>query len=389
MRGKSRSFTDAPDIRLLGGMKDNELPQIPQADPRRRFLARRREIEGAVARVLDRGTFILGPEVAAFEAEFAALAGARHAITVASGTDALRLALMALGTRRGDEVITVAMTFAATALAIEAVGARPVFVDVDPATRCMDPDALAAAIGPATAAIIPVHLHGHPAPMPAIGAIAARHGLAVVEDCAQAHGATLDGRRVGTFGAAAAFSFYPTKNLGALGDAGAVVTDDPALAARLARLRHYGFDAHDRCVESGTNARLDELQAAILRVLLPDLEALNAQRRTLAAQYRARLAGPVGLPPDSDGSVYHHFAITLENRDAVRARLSAMHRIGSGIHYALGVHQHPHFANGLSLPVTERLARELLSLPIQPEVAAGKIDRIADALRESIVACRS
>ena len=278
-------------------MKDSELPQIPQADPRRRFLARRQEIEGAIARVLERGTFILGPEVAAFEAEFAALSGARHAIAVASGTDALRLALMALGIKPGDEVITVAMTFAATALAIEAVGAKPVFVDVDPATRCIDPDALAAAIGPATAAIIPVHLHGHPASMPAIGAIAARHGLAVIEDCAQAHGARLDGRPVGTFGQAAAFSFYPTKNLGALGDAGAVVTDDPALAARLARLRHYGFDAHDRCIETGTNARLDELQAAILRVLLPDLAALNAQRRTLAAQYRARLEGRSACRP--------------------------------------------------------------------------------------------
>ena len=273
-------------------MKDSELPQIPQADPRRRFLARRQEIERAIARVLERGTFILGPEVAAFEAEFAALAGARHAIAVASGTDALRLALMALGIKPGDEVITVAMTFAATALAIEAVGAKPVFVDVDPATRCMDPAALAAAIGPATAAIIPVHLHGHPAPMPAIGAIAARHGLAVIEDCAQAHGATLDGRRVGTFGQAAAFSFYPTKNLGALGDAGAVVTDDPALAARLARLRHYGFDAHDRCIETGTNARLDELQAAILRVLLPDLEAAQCAapdaRRAISRAARRR-----------------------------------------------------------------------------------------------------
>jgi dTDP-3-amino-3,4,6-trideoxy-alpha-D-glucose transaminase len=229
---------------------------------------------------------------------------------------------MALGIKPGDEVITVAMTFAATALAIEAVGAKPVFVDVDPATRCINPDALAAAIGPATAAIIPVHLHGHPASMPAICAIAARHGLAVIEDCAQAHGATLDGRHVGTFGQAAAFSFYPTKNLGALGDAGAVVTDDPALAARLARLRHYGFDAHDRCIETGTNARLDELQAAILRVRLPDLAALNAERRTLAARDRARLEGLVGLPPEGGGSVYHHFAITLENRDAVRRGFS-------------------------------------------------------------------
>lgn len=370
---------------------DSEAHTVPQADPGQRLRARRREIEAAIARVLDSGSFILGPEVAAFEAEFAAGAGARHAIGVASGTDALRLGLMALGIKPGDEVITVALTFAATALAIETVGATPVFVDVDPVTRCMDVDALSAAIGPATVAILPVHLHGHPASMTQISAIAARHGLAVIEDCAQAHGATIDGRRVGTFGHLAAFSFYPTKNLGAAGDGGAIITDDATLAGRVTRLRHYGLDAHGLCVETGTNARLDEVQAAILRVLLPDLDDSNARRRALANDYRQRLADTaVGLPPEHDGAVYHQFAVTLEARDAVRDRLSTVHRIGSGIHYPLGLHQHPHFArSAVSLPVTERLTRQLLSLPIQPEIATGMAGRIAEALLESVCACRS
>jgi dTDP-3-amino-3,4,6-trideoxy-alpha-D-glucose transaminase len=376
----------------LRQMNDRNPPQdapIPRADPARRFAARRAEIDRAIARVLASGRFILGAEVAAFETEFADFLGARHAVGVASGTQALALALAALGIKPGDEVVTVAMTFVATAIAIEEVGAKPVFVDVDPQTRCMDPGLLDAAIGPATAAILPVHLHGIPAAMSAIVAIAQRHGLAVVEDCAHAHGASIGGRRTGTFGHAAAFSFYPTKGLGALGDAGAVVTNDAAIAARLRRLRNYGFDEAGRSIEPGTNARLDEMQAAILRVLLPDLDEQNAQRRALAAEYRARLANAaLALPPADDGAVYHQYAVALEARDAVRERLLAHHRIDTGIHYPLAVHQHPRFARPIALPVTERLAREFLSLPIQPEVATGEVGRIADALLESIDACR-
>ena len=226
---------------------------IPQADPGRRFAQHAAAIREAIARVFERGSFILGEEVAAFESEFAAYVGVSHAVGVASGTQALSFALAALGIGDGDEVITVAMTFAGTAAAIEAVNAVPVFVDVDPLTRCMNPAQLAAAIGPATAAILPVHLHGFPAPMEPIMDVAQRHGLAVVEDCAQSHGATINSRQTGSFGHASAFSFYPTKNLGAAGDGGAVVTNDPRVAARVRLLRNYGCDEARLCVGKGVN----------------------------------------------------------------------------------------------------------------------------------------
>lgn len=363
---------------------------IPQADPKLRFAQHRGAIQQAVARVFERGSFILGEELAAFEAEFADYVGVPHAVGVASGTQAISLALAALGIGKGDEVITVSMTFPATAVAIEAVDAIPIFVDVDPATRCMNPAYLAAAIGPATAAILPVHLHGFPAPMEPIMQIAQRHGLAVVEDCAQSHGATIGGRHTGAFGHAAAFSFYPTKNLGAAGDGGAVVTNDPAVAARVKRMRNYGCDEAQVCVEKGVNGRLDELQAAILRVLLPDLDRHNAERRQLAAQYRSSLAGHArSLPPDDGGAVYHQFAITLPCRDQVRTRLSRMHGIETGIHYSPGVHRHPHFLRtGVSLPVTDQLAQQLLSLPIQPQVARDRVGVIAAAVLEALHACR-
>jgi dTDP-3-amino-3,4,6-trideoxy-alpha-D-glucose transaminase len=363
---------------------------IPRADPGRVFYEHRAEIDCAIARVFTRGQFILGEEVAAFEAEFARYLGVRYAVGVASGTQALAFALTALGIGPGDEVITVSMTFAATAISIEAVGAKPVFVEIDADTRCMDPSTLEAAIHPVTAAIVPVHLHGAPAPMEAISAIAKRHRLAVVEDCAQSHGAVVGDRRTGSLGDAAAFSFYPTKILCCAGDGGAVTTNDPAVAARLRRLRNYGFDESNRSIEPGSNGRLAEIQAAILRVLLPGLDQRIAHRRRLATEYRSALAEmPVSLPQAQDGAVYHQYAIALEQRDAVRARLLARHRVDTGIHYPLGVHEHPRFARaGVSLPVTERLARQLLSLPIEPEIADGNINAIATALRESIAACR-
>jgi dTDP-3-amino-3,4,6-trideoxy-alpha-D-glucose transaminase len=363
---------------------------IPQADPKQYFAETRGAVQQAIARVFERGSFILGQELADFEVEFADYLGARHAIGVASGTQAISLALAALGIGPGDEVITASMTFPATATAIEAVNAVPVFVDVDPNTRCIDPICLAAAIGPATTAIVPVHLHGFPAPMEPIMQIAARHGLAVVEDCAQSHGAITGGRRTGTFGHAAAFSFYPTKNLGAAGDAGAVTTNDPLLAVRVKRLRNYGCDGARICVEHGVNGRLDELQAAILRVLLPGLDRNNAERRRLAAQYRSRLVDHAEyLPPDHDGAVYHQFAITLPRRDQIRSRLLHTHGIETGIHYSLGVHRHPHFLKpGVALPVTDQLASQLLSLPIQPQIARDRVDVIADAVLEALHACQ-
>jgi dTDP-4-amino-4,6-dideoxygalactose transaminase len=364
---------------------------LRSADPSRRFAEHGSEIKRAIALVFESGRFILGPECAGFERGFADYLGVRHAIGVGSGTQAITLALKALGVGRGDEVITASLTFVATALAIEATGAKAVLVDVDPGSRCIDVAALESAITPETAAIVPVHLHGFPAAMPEIMQIATRRGLAVVEDCAQSHGAVVAGQRTGSFGHAAAFSFYPTKNLGAAGDGGAVVTNDAAVAERVSRLRNYGMDDAGSCVGPGVNGRLDELQAAVLRVLLPRLDAHNASRRALAAQYRSRLEGAtLELPPHGEGAVYHQFAVALDARDAVRRRLKDTHGIETAIHYARGVHQHPHFFRpGASLPVTESLTARLLSLPIQSQVAAGRIDAIADALMESIAACRS
>jgi dTDP-3-amino-3,4,6-trideoxy-alpha-D-glucose transaminase len=381
----------AADVLARSGCSAPPREPVRSADPSRGLAEQGSEIRRAIARVFESGRFILGAECAAFESDFADYLGVRHAIGVGSGTQAITLALTALGIGRGDEVITASLTFVATALAIEATGAKAVLVDVDPRSRCIDVAALEGAITPATAAIVPVHLHGFPAAMPEIIGIAARRGLAVVEDCAQSHGAVVAGQRTGSFGHAAAFSFYPTKNLGAAGDGGAVVTNDAAVAERVRRLRNYGMDDARSCVGPGVNGRLDELQAAILRVLLPRLDAQNTSRRALAAQYRARLQGAtLELPPHAEGAVYHQFAVALDGRDAVRRRLEDTHGIETAIHYARGVHQHPHFFRaGVSLPVTERLTGRLLSLPIQPQVAAGRIGSISDALMESIAACRS
>src|SRR5579862_2715029 len=356
---------------------------LPQADPGKRFAGLWNDILNAIQRVFARGAFILGEEVERFESEFASYLGVAHVVGVGSGTDALALALKALGIASGDEVITVSLTSAATAIGIEDAGASPVFVDVDRSTRCMDTDALTAAIGPRTAAIVPVHLHGFPAAMEEIMAIAHRHRIFVVEDCAQAHGATLGGRRVGSFGHAAAFSHYPTKNLGAAGDAGTVATSDAEIAAKIRRMRFYGFDSSQVCNGPGSNRRLDELQAAILRVLLPHLDRHNAERRLLAAAYRSYLTGHnFGLPPEIDGAVYHQFAITVEHRDQVRSLLAAR-GIRTGVHYPLGVHRHLRFAKaGVSLPVTDELSHKLLSLPIQPEVTEGRVDDICRLLCE-------
>jgi len=388
----SQPYADADlVVRSRADLPQRHFEPIRSADPSSRFAERRLQINLAIARVFESGTFILGPECAAFESEFAGYLGVRHAIGVSSGTQALTFALAALGIGPGDEVITVSLTFSATALAIEATGAKAVFVDVDRVSRCMDAAAIEAAINQATAAIVPVHLHGFPAAMLEIMRIAKHHRLAVVEDCAQSHGASVGGQRTGSFGHAAAFSFYPTKNLGAAGDAGAVVTNDPAIAERVKRLRNYGMDATKICVGPGVNGRLDEVQAAILRVLLPELDEENARRRALAEQYRSRLKDAMlELPPHCDGAVYHQFAVALDQRDAVRRRLLAVHGIETAIHYAHAVHQHPHFVRaGLSLPVTEQLTARLLSLPIQSQIAAGRIDYIASALIESISACQS
>jgi dTDP-3-amino-3,4,6-trideoxy-alpha-D-glucose transaminase len=358
---------------------------IPSAAPALRLARFGAEIRAAVDRVLASGRLILGEEVESFERNLAAYLGLPHCVGVASGTDALALALRALGVGRGDEVISVAMTAPATAAAILSTGATLKFVDIDRRSRGMDPAALAGAITVRTAAIVPVHLHGSPAPMAEIMAIADRHALAVVEDCAQACGADIDGRKLGTFGQAAAISFYPTKNLGAMGDGGAVVTRDGVVAERIRRFRFYGMNAEAQAVTWGTNSRLDEIQAAVLSVLLPHLDAHNEERRQLARAYRAGLAalGPA-LPPDVPGSIYHHFAVAVPERDILAARLAAA-GIGTGRHYSPGLHRQEAFAEcAADLPQTDFLAARTLSLPIQPEVVLGRGDRVIEA----VLSCR-
>ena len=361
---------------------------IPLVDLKAAYGRLQAEIDAAVARVLAGGWYILGPEVSAFESEFAAYLGVEHAVGVASGTDAVLLALRALGIGPGDEVITVAHTAVATVAAIELAGATPRLVDINPTTYTLDPAQLAAAIRPRTRAIVPVHLYGAPADMDAVLAVARAHALPVVEDCAQAHGARYRGQMVGTLGDAAAFSFYPTKNLGALGDGGAVATNRPEVAERLRLLRQYGWRERYVSDVAGTNSRLDELQAAILRVRLRHLDAENAVRRWLAARYDAALAGlPIARPaarPD-DGPVYHLYVIRAAARDALAEHLRAR-GIGTAVHYPVPVHRQPAYAHlGYgpgSLPATEAAAAEVLSLPMYPDLTEESVDAVVAAIKE-------
>ncbi len=340
------------------------------------------EIDAAIRRVLERGYFILGPEVEAFEAAFAGYHQVAHAVGVANGTDAIELALRAAGVGPGDEVITVSHTAVPTVCAIERAGARPVLVDVEPDTYTMDPRAAEAAVTPHTRALLPVHLYGQPADMDALGAVAERHGLLLVEDCAQAHGAKYGGQLVGTFGHLAAFSFYPTKNLGAYGDGGAVITQDGEYAARLRRLRQYGQTARYHHAERGVNSRLDELQAAILRVKLAHLDAHNRRRREIAAGYAARLQG-VALPAVREGAyhVYHLYVVRHPRRDALREALRER-GIGTAVHYPLPVHMQPAYADLECgrLPVTERVVQEILSLPMYIGLTQADVAAVANAL---------
>ncbi len=349
------------------------------------------QLESAVQRVLHSGWYILGPEVEAFEAEFAAWLGlpdGRHAVGVNSGTDALHLALRACGVGLGDEVITVSHTAVATAAAVVLAGARPVFVDIDPSTYTLDPTALAEAITPQTRAIIPVHLYGQPADLRPILALARAAGLVVIEDCAQAHGAYYQDRPVGTWGDLACFSFYPTKNLGAAGDGGMVVSRDRDLAARVRGLREYGWSAGERYVSRGPgfNSRLDELQAAVLRVKLGHLDRWNARRQALAARYAELLADAgVRLPVVRSGSthVYHLYVIRHPQRDALRQALHGQ-GITTLVHYPVPIHRQPAYrdlAPVAGLPATERIADEILSLPLYPELPDDALVTVATAVR--------
>jgi len=366
-------------------------------------------VREAIERVLASGWFVLGPEVEAFEAEFAAASGAAHCIGVGNGTDAISLLLRAIGVGDGDEVIVPAMTAAYTGLAVLLAGATPVFADVEPAALTLDPGACEAAITERTVAIVPVHLYGQPANMPALHAIAERHSLAIVEDCCQAHLATCAGRPVGTFGTGGAFSFYPTKNLGALGDGGAVVTSDASIAMRIRRLRNGGQSnryVHD---EAGVNSRLDELQAAVLRARLPLLPRWTARRRTLAAAYR-RLLGDGDRPSHArddhresdrmvcplthrdDGHVYHLFVVRTSERDALQAHLTAS-GVGTLVHYPVPLTRQPAFAavprarvaherpvSTTFCPVAERAGEDILSLPLHPRLADTDVERVGLAV---------
>lgn len=359
---------------------------IPFLDLKKLHQLHAKEVEEAVQRVLNSGWYILGPEVEAFEQEFAAYHGIDHAVAVANGTDAIELALRAADIGPGDEVITVSHTAMPTVTAIEATGATPILVDIDASTYTIDPTAIEAAITPRTKAVIPVHLYGHPADMAAIKQIASQHNLLVVEDCAQAHGARYKGERVGTLGHLAAFSFYPTKNLGAYGDGGAILTNDPALAARLRRIRFYGQDSRYTYVERGTNSRLDDLQAAILRVKLRYLDEHNDERRQMAKTY-SDLLTQVVLPEEQLNCehVYHLYVIRTDRRDHLMEKLRER-EIGALIHYPVPIHlQESHldlnYSKG-SLPVTEQIVSEILSLPLYNSLHQREIQTVAQSVNE-------
>ncbi|MDX6559898.1 MAG: hypothetical protein QOF72_2947 [Blastocatellia bacterium] len=361
---------------------------IPQCDPRANYLSYKDEIDHAIASVLESGRYILGRELSAFEEEFGAYIGVPYAIGVANGTDALHLALRACGIGRGDFVITVSHTAVATVAAIELAGAIPVLVDIDSRSFTLDPKSLEQAIQrlplERIKAIVPVHIYGHPSDLSAILAIAKKYGLIVVEDCAQSHGAVLEGNRTGSIGHLAAFSFYPTKNLGGIGDGGMVVTGDREMADRVRLLREYGWRERYISYSWGTNSRLDEMQAAILRVKLKYLEQNNHRRQSIAERYNSNLAATgLNLPQTSRGAthVYHQYVVRTENRNDLKDFLAAR-GVGTLIHYPVPVHKQPAYVSTLSaviaLEQTEAISAQILSLPIYPELTNAQIDKVCE-----------
>ena len=360
---------------------------ILPASPAANYQAHRDEIDQATRRVLDGGMYILGQEVAKFEEEFARYLGAQHTIGVGSGTDALHVALRACGIGPGDAVLTVSHTAVATVAAIELAGAEAVLIDIDPATSTIDvnrlDDVLKRQQPGRIKAVIPVHLYGHPAAMPAIMDVAERYGLLVVEDCAQSHGADLDRRKTGTWGHIAAFSFYPTKNLGALGDGGAVVTNDPRLAEQARLLREYGWRERYISDFPGLNTRLDELQAALLRVKLRHLDEENSRRRELARRYDAILSDTfVAIPNVRSGvsHAYHQYVVRSDHRDDLRSFLKA-NGVGTLIHYPVPVHLQPGYrgravVDDAGLPETESMCRRILSLPMHPQLTDAEAKEV-------------
>ena len=370
--------------------------KIPIVAPVEAYRAYRAELEAAVTRVLDGGWYILGAEVEAFESAFAEWGGMPHMVGVANGTDAIESALRTLEIGPGDTVLTVSHTAVATVAAIELVGAIPVLVDIDPATFTIDPakvDATRGALraaGDRPRAVIAVHLYGHPCDVAALAGICDRHGVALIEDCAQAHGATVGGRHVGSFGEAATFSFYPTKNLGAFGDGGATAFHSADLAARCRALREYGW--HERYLSDiqGMNSRLDELHAAMLRVRLQHLDAEVARRRSVAAIYDAGLRGLLATPAVRAGCAhaYHLYVVRSPERDRLKEQL-AERGIGTGIHYPMAVHQQRAYADRIAigqggLAETERAIREVLSLPMHGLLADSDAEQVVKAVRNIV-----
>ncbi len=359
---------------------------IPQASPLSQYLAHREEIDAAIQRVLCGGRYILGGEVEAFERELAGYLGATHAVGVGSGTAALEIALRACGIGPGDEVITTTHTAVATVAAIELAGATPVLVDIGPESFLIDPEQVERAITSRTRAIVPVHLYGQPADLHAIAGVARRRDLRVIEDCAQAHGALYEGRRVGAWGDLGCFSFYPTKNLGALGDGGMIVTRDERLAARARSLREYGWERRYVSEVPGTNSRLDEIQAAMLRVKLAHLDRDNERRMAIARKYTEALADCVAVPRVKPGRthVFHLYVVWTPDRDALQRFLQA-HGVGSAVHYPVPIHLQPAYLGRLgragTFPVAERAAGEILSLPVYPELSSAQCERVVETVR--------
>ncbi|KAF0146416.1 MAG: putative aminotransferase [Nitrospirae bacterium] len=361
---------------------------IPPVDPKADYLAHKEEIDAAVRRVMERGQYILGEEVGLFESEFSGYIGAGFGIGVGSGTEALHVALMACGMGDGDEVITVSHTAVATVAAIEMCNAVPVFVDIDQNSYTIDPEHIEMAVSKKTRAIVPVHLYGHPADMASVTDIAKRHGLRVIEDCAQSHGASYRGHMTGSLGDIAAFSFYPTKNLGALGDGGMVVTGDPALAEKVRLLRQYGWRQRYISEIQGINSRLDEIQAAVLRVKLRYLDEAIQRRRVLAGIYDKAFAGSGVVCPkaasDSEHA-YHLYVIRISGRDGLRDFLRKQ-GIGTLIHYPVPVHDQPAYRGRIKcsgdMRNTEKAAGEIVSLPMYPGLSSASVQKVADAVLE-------
>lgn len=362
---------------------------IPMVDLKGQYLQLKEEIDAGLAEALHNCAFVLGPNVQAFEQEAADYLGVKHAIGCASGTDALHLALLAAGIGAGDEVITTAFTFIATAEAIRYVGASPVFVDIDPKTFNIDPEAIEAAITPSTRAVMPVHLFGQPCDMAHIQAICDRHGLKVIEDCAQSFGAAIQGGQTGSFGLSAGFSFFPSKNLGCYGDGGLVATHSDELAERIRMLRNHGSQVRYYHDVIGYNSRLDELQAVILRVKLKHIERFNAGRRRVARLYSELMADLPVQTPHEDGigvHVYHQYTVLSDRRDALMAALQQA-GIACAVYYPVPLHRQKVFAEGcagVNLPVTESVAERCLSLPMYPELEEAQVRRIASVIRDAL-----